>query len=123
MNVSDATIQRLTELLERDEPILLNADERSLIRAALVGLAAAERRAAHLERLLEAQGVALDAADRAAAEALSTIGAKSEAPDYDFTAADTARRELLEKIESANSAREVVAAALAFAKDIAIIAG
>ena len=120
---SEAAVARLAELLDRDEPFLLGADDRSLIRAGLVALTAAERRAAHLERLLEARGVALDAAESAATEALSGAGDDAEPVTYDFAAAATARRELLEKVEAANSAREIVAAALAFAKDVAIIAG
>jgi xanthine dehydrogenase iron-sulfur cluster and FAD-binding subunit A len=121
--MSDAMIQRLSELLDRDEPVLLGAEERSLVRAALVGLAAAERRAAHLERLLEAHGASLDAADGAARGALEQLADAPDAPTYDFRAAEATRQALLDRIESARSAREIVSAALAFARDVAVLAG
>jgi len=121
--MSEAMIERLSELLDGVEPVLLNAEERSLVRAALVGLAAAERRSAHLERLLEAHGVALGAAGDAAGAAIGAIASAGAAPAYDFEAAERTRRALLDRLESARSAREIVSAALAFAKDVAALAG
>lgn len=121
--MNSAVIDRLADLLDRDEPLLLSTDERSLVRAALAALADSERRARHYERLFESAGFALGAADRAAASAIDLVLSRPEAPRFDAAKADDARAALEAKLRSAGSARDVVAAVLGFARDVAVLAG
>ncbi len=117
--MNDGVIERLGELLERDEPVLLSGEERALVRAALTALAEGERRAGHLEDLLRVHAGALNEAERHASgiEALPAVGVA-----YDFAAAEAAREAFRGKLEGARTAAGVVSAALTFARDAAVLA-
>ena len=116
--MNDAIIERLADLLAGDEPVLLNTVERELVRTALGALAASEKRVGHLQRVLSVQGAALERVESAATGALPSGG---DAPVYDFAGADAARAEFESKLRTASSASSVVAAALAFARDAAVL--
>lgn len=116
--MNNAAIERLAELLAGDEPVLLSAGERETIRASLAALAASERRAAHLEDLLRVHATGLDEAERAACGVPELPIAGTT---YDFAAAAAARETFRAALDSARSASSVVGAALAFARDAAIL--
>lgn len=115
--MSTAAIQRLTELLVADEPVLLGAAERELVRGALASLAHAERRSAHLEELLRVHGAGLERI-----EAAATFDHDLPGVAYDFNAATAARATFRAQLESARDAESIVSAALAFARDAAVLA-
>ena len=116
--MNDAVIERLADLLVRDEPVLLSAEERELIRTALTALGESEKRVGHLQRVLSVQGAALERVESAATGALPT---NPDAPVYDFAAADGARAAFEAKLRAATTTSSVVAAALAFARDAAVL--
>jgi len=121
--MSEAAIDRLAELLGADEPVLLGAAERELVRGALTALASAERRVGHLVRVAGARGVALEEIEAAGVAAAGALGESDVAVRYDFAAADAARGELESALAGARSASAVVGAALRFARDAAVLAG
>lgn len=114
--MTNAAMNRLAELLASDEPVLLNTDERELIRVALAAVAAGERRVAHLEELLRVHAGGLDEIERAAGVTVAFDGRA-----YDFGAAAGARADFREKLETARDAKSIVSAALAFARDAAVL--
>jgi hypothetical protein len=115
--MNEGALRRLSELLAGDEPVLLASGERELIRSALVALAASERRAGHLEELLHVYAGGLEAIEQGAGVEFAFSDAA-----YDLAAAVAARAAFREKLESARSASAVVGAALAFARDAAVLA-
>lgn len=121
--MSEAAIDRLAELLEADEPVLLGAAERKLVRAALAALAAAERQVGHLTRVAEAHGAALEEIEAAGAAAAAALGESDAVVRYDFAAAGAARAQLRAALADARSASAVVSATLRFARDAAALAG
>ena len=122
---SQQIIDRLAQLLERDEPVLLGQSERALVRSALAVLAATAQRTAHLERLLEVNQTALGsvaATAEGATDGVEHLTSTAGVP-YDFAAARTARARLEESVRAAGSAADIIAAALSFARDATLLAG
>jgi len=117
--MNDAALHRLAQLLAGDEPVLLNSDDREIVRAVVAALGASERRAAHLESLLRVHESGLDEIEAAAAAAPPiSVGGTT----YDYAGAERARETFRTQLDSARDASSIVAAALAFARDAALLA-
>ena len=116
--MNHAALERLAQLLTSDEPVLLNRDERELIRATIASLVAGERRAERLESLLRVHEDGLDAIENAAHPPSIQLGEIA----YDYAQADRARESFREALENARDASSIVAAALALARDAAVLA-
>ncbi len=119
MTVDAKTIDSLAAWLLADAPTGVDETRRTLLVAALRELAITSALAARQALLLasydqDAAGLdrtlrrALDQADAAAGKA-------SPADGYDFAAAEAARKELVRRVESAASIREIIDAGLSVA--------
>lgn len=125
MTIDQADIGTLTDKLASPTPSPLTEGERTLLVAALGHLAADQAVIERQRRLLAVHDESGERLDAILAASLGAVAqaARGAAPadGFDFEAAAAARRDLAEAIEDARSARQVIAASLAFARDIAAL--
>lgn len=123
MKITETAIHTLTTRLTSDNADPLSSDEKALLSAALVELAAAQALIARHTRLLHLHGELHNRLRDIANEALDDVARRLDAPDalheYDFEKAQAARQSLLAEIEAANSTRAALAATLQFVRRIA----
>lgn len=114
----DQTIVELVSLLDGDINRTLTDTERALIRGALAELAGAQALIARQAALLSSYEQDIRAVESDAAAATGRVRALRSAPgptaDYDFGAADAARKELLNAVQAATSGRKTLDAVLRF---------
>lgn len=119
MTIDAKTIESLADWLLADAPAGVDETRRSLLVAALRELAITSALAARQALLLASYDQ--DVAElertlrRAVDQADSTGGKASPADGYDFAAAEAARKELVRRVESAASIREIIDAGLGVA--------
>jgi len=127
MNLDNDALRALAVKLEARSEEAIGDDERALLRAALAQLAAAQREAVTLRRLLTIHRESGARIDAALADALGAMAGAAALPSpaegYDFEGADAIRRALVEATHDAHSAQEIGAAALVFARDLLILLG
>jgi hypothetical protein len=117
---TDADLERLLEKLERETPSLAPRDVELLTRA-LRSLAADQLALARLQRLLALHGESAARLDAILADANAALARREDAA---FTPADAqagaaAREALARRVDAARTGRDVILAALAFARDLA----
>lgn len=118
---TDADLDRLLDKLEGDTPALTPRDV-ALLTGALRTLAADQLSLLRLQRLLAIHGESaarLDAILGDARAALDRRAAAQPFEGFDPAAADAARVALARRVDEARTGRDVILAALAFARDIA----
>lgn len=127
MNTSQGTIDALVRLLESGELRPLAAEERVMLRAALVELIGAQSVIGVQEALLRSFNADAERIDELASGALkrarALVSAPAPAEGYDFASAAGARRVLIERVEQAESGGAVLDAALRFVSAALMLAG
>lgn len=122
MTIDQETIDRLSFKLTAQTDSPLTGAERSLVANALGQLAASQATIAEQSRLLRLHGELRSRIDAIAGAAIETLRNHLDEPGpvtgYDADAADSARRELLAEIESANTTRATLAATLGFVRNL-----
>ncbi|MEC9373513.1 MAG: hypothetical protein VYC34_06700 [Planctomycetota bacterium] len=126
MNIESTTIDRLTDILAdpaSTEP--LTTEDRALLTAALSQLAADQRALLRMQRLLLLHEESRDRVNEILRESLNRLHSLAAQPAptaaYDPRRADEIRADLARAAEEAASPRALIAAALAFARDILIV--
>lgn len=117
---NDADLDRLLDRLERETPALTPRDV-EIITTSLRALAADQLAILRLQRLLAIHGESATRLDAILADARAAI---SRAPSGDAIPLDVAshaaaRNALARRVDDARTGRDVILAALAFARDIA----
>ncbi len=127
MNNSQTRISALVRLLESEESRPPTAEERALLRGALVELVGAQSLIAVQTALLQSFDADAGRIDELASGALerarSLVAAPAPAEGYDFASAAAARRELIERVENAESGGALLDAALRFVAAALVLAG
>ncbi|TVQ33268.1 MAG: hypothetical protein EA376_02720 [Phycisphaeraceae bacterium] len=125
MTIDATAIESLARRLAADEPVTLDAAERSLLLGVLRQLGADQLAMLRLARLLTLHEESSERIGRIAAEALGEIRRRMNEPalddGYDYAAAASARERLAEKLQTAADGREAIGLILAFARDLAVI--
>lgn len=120
MNIDHAALDSLAARLTSDDETPLTAEDRALLRDALMHLAASQDIIARQSRLLQLHGELQSRIDDLAQAAISGLRSRLDTPnplgDFDFSGADEARRELLAAVDGANTTRATLAATLAFVR-------
>ncbi len=127
MNSSQTQIDALVRLLESAESRPPTAEERAMLRAALVELIGAQSVIAVQEALLRSFDADAGRIDELASGALerarSLVAAPAPAEGYDFASAAAARRVLIERVKKAESGGAILDAALRFVSAALVLAG
>lgn len=127
MSINATTIENLSARLVAPSDQPLGDDERQLLTAALETLSADQAVIVNLQRLLQAKGESLERIDGITSAALATARARLNQPhadlDYDYAAADLARRSLASAVHDAQSGKATITAALQFVRDFVVLAG
>jgi len=124
MPIDTEILQSLADRLSQPGAFTIRDEERSVLAAALMELARAHSVIARQEQFLALDDQSREEIERISRDAIAAVApAASEDPAraFDFDAAQAARDRLLGAIEDASTGRGVIAAALSFARDIAII--
>lgn len=127
MTIETQSLESLTEKLAdpTSAQTPLSLQERSLLVAALGQLAADQAVIERQRRLLSLHDASGERLDALLARSLGAVGEALGRPmhtdGFDFQAAAEARGQLADAVADARSARQVVAAALAFARDMAAL--
>lgn len=123
MTIDMREIESLASKLATPGAAALTDAERSLALAAALQLAGEAALVAKQSRLLRAHDDSGERVDALLAGALRDIGdalgRPAPAAGYDFDAARRAREDLAEAVRDARTGRQVIAAALVFAREIA----
>lgn len=116
-----AQMEALAARLASPGDVLLSDGERALVVSALAALAADQEVISSLTRLVEAHergGERVDAALRAGIDAARVLGAgPAPSAGFDLAKSKAARETLAQAARDARSGREVIVAALAFARE------
>lgn len=122
MTIDMRDIETLAARLTTPGPAALSDSERTLALGALLQLASEAALVAKQSRLLRAHDDSGERVDALLAGALrdlgDSLGRPSPAEGYDFDAAKRAREDLAEAVRDARTGRQVIAAALVFAREI-----
>lgn len=120
MNITPESIEQLPDRLMSDDAALLSEEEKAVLSRALIELTASQSVISKQSRLLQLHGELRDRIESVTTETLADLHARLDdhAPvkSFDFAAADAARTELLTAVESANTTRATLAAALGFVR-------
>ena len=115
---TDADLDRLLDKLERETPALTPRDI-EILTTALRALAADQLANLRLQRLLAIHGESASRLDAILADARTALD-RTPTPDaIDFAAHGAARVALARRVDDARTGRDVILAALAFARDVA----
>lgn len=113
----------LADALSSNGPLQLSLADRALIADALKELAVAQTIIARQSLLLSSFGSdhgSLETSLRNSIEAATTDALRASPADgFDFTAAERARAELVDRLDSAESARDLILLALSFIASLA----
>lgn len=128
MTIDQQTIDRLSDRLSgASDTSPLTEEERALVSSALTQLAASQAIIAGQNRLLQLHGELRSQIDSIAQSALGALRSHLDKPspldEFDFGAAETARLQLLDEIESANTKRATFAAVFRFVRTFAGLSG
>jgi hypothetical protein len=117
---NDADLDRLLDKLERETPALTPRDI-EVLTTALRALATDQLAILRLERLLAIHGESASRLDAILADARVAIARapSGDALPFDIASHAAARNALARRVDDARTGRDVILAALAFARDIA----